>query len=29
MNIPDPRVLPSDTEGLSMPFMLVDDEAFA
>ena len=29
LNIPDPRVLPSDAEGLSMPFVLVGDEAFA
>jgi len=29
LNIPDPRVLPNDAEGLSMPFVLVDDEAFA
>ena len=28
LNIPDPRVLPSDAEGLSMPFVLVCDEAF-
>ena len=26
LNIPDPRVLPSDAEGLSMPFVLVGDE---
>jgi len=29
LNIVDPRVLPSDAEGLSMPFVLVCDEAFA
>jgi hypothetical protein len=29
LNIPDPRVLPSDAEGLSTPFVLVGDEAFA
>ena len=29
LNIPDPRVLPSDAEGLSMSFVLVGDEAFA
>ena len=29
LNTPDPRVLPSDAEGLSMPFVLVGDEAFA
>ena len=29
LNIPDPMVLPSDAEGLSMPFGLVRDEAFA
>ena len=29
LNIPDPRVLPSDAEGLSMPFVLVGDVAFA
>jgi hypothetical protein len=29
LNIPDPRVLPSDAEGLSMPSVLVGDEAFA
>jgi hypothetical protein len=29
LNIPDPSVLPSDAEGLSMPFMLASDEAFA
>ena len=29
LNIPDPRVLPSDAEGLSIPFVLVGDEAFA
>jgi hypothetical protein len=29
LNIPDPRVLPSDAEGQSMPFVLVGDEAFA
>jgi len=29
LNIPDPRGLPSDAEGLSMSFVLVDDEAFA
>ena len=29
LTIPDPRVLPSDAEGLSMPFVLVGDEAFA
>jgi len=29
LNIPDTRVLPSDAEGLSMPFVLVGDEAFA
>jgi hypothetical protein len=28
LNIPDPRVLPSDA-GLSMPFVLVGDEAFS
>jgi len=28
-NIPDPRVLHCDAEGLSMPFVLVGDEAFA
>jgi len=28
LNIPGPRVLPSDAEGLSMPFVLVGDEAF-
>jgi len=27
LNIPDPRVLPSDAEGLSMSFVLVGDEA--
>jgi len=27
LDIPDPRVLPSDAEGLSMPFVLVGDEA--
>jgi len=29
LNIPEPRVLPSDSEGLSMPFVLVGDEEFA
>jgi hypothetical protein len=29
MNIPDPTVLSSDSEGLSMPFVLMDEEAFA
>jgi hypothetical protein len=29
LNIPYPRALPSDAEGLSMPFVLVGDEAFA
>jgi hypothetical protein len=29
LNIPKPWVLPSDAEGLSMPFVLVGDEAFA
>ena len=29
LNIPDPTVLPSDAEGLSMPFVPVGDEAFA
>ena len=29
LNIPDPRVLPSDAEGLSTPFVLVGDEAVA
>jgi len=29
LNIPDPRILPSDEEGLSMPFVLVGEEAFA
>jgi len=29
LNTPDPMVLPSDAEGLSMPFVLVGDEAFA
>jgi hypothetical protein len=29
LNIPHLRVLPSDTEGLSMPFVHVGDEAFA
>jgi len=29
LNIPDPRDLSSDAEGLSMPFVLVGDEAFA
>ena len=29
LSIPDPRVLPSDAEGLSMPFVLVGEEAFA
>jgi len=29
LNSPDPRVLPSDAEGLSMPFVLVGDGAFA
>jgi hypothetical protein len=28
LNIPDPRVLPIDAEELSMPFVLVGDEAF-
>ena len=28
LDIPDARVLPSDAEGLSMPFVLVGDEAF-
>ena len=27
LNIPDPRVLPSDAEGLSMSLLLVGDEA--
>jgi len=27
VNIPDPRVLPSDAEGLSMSFVFVGDEA--
>jgi len=27
LDIPDPRVLPSDAEGLSMPFVFVGDEA--
>jgi hypothetical protein len=29
LNFPEPMVLPSDAGGLSMPFVLVDDEAFA
>jgi hypothetical protein len=29
LNIPDPRVLPSDTEVFSMPFVLVGDGLFA
>jgi hypothetical protein len=29
LNIPEPWVLPSDEERLYMPFVLVDDEAFA
>ena len=29
LNIPDPRVLPGDAEGLSMRFVLVGNEAFA
>jgi len=29
LNIPDPRVLPSDAEGLSMTFVVVGDEAVA
>ena len=29
LNIPDPRVVPNDAEGLSMPFVFVSDEAFA
>jgi hypothetical protein len=29
LNIPDPRVMPVDVEGLSMPFVLLGDEAFA
>ena len=29
LNIPEPRVLPSDAEGLSMPFLPTGDEAFA
>jgi len=29
LNISDPRVLSSDSEGLSMPLVLVGDEAFA
>jgi len=29
LNIPDPRVLPNDAEGLSMPFVIVDEESFA
>jgi hypothetical protein len=29
LNIPNPSVLPSDAEGLSMPFVLVGNEAFA
>jgi hypothetical protein len=28
LNIPDPRVLSRDAEGLSMPFVVVGDEAF-
>jgi len=27
LNIPDPRVLPSDAEGLSVSFVFVGDEA--
>jgi hypothetical protein len=29
LNIPDPKVVLSDAERLSIPFVLVDDEAFA
>jgi len=29
LNIPDPRVLPSDAEVLSLPFVLVGEQAFA
>ena len=29
LNIPYPRVLPSDTEGLAMPFVLVGGKVFA
>jgi hypothetical protein len=29
LNIRDPEVLPMDAEGLSMPLVLVGDEAFA
>jgi len=29
LNIPDLRDVPSDAEGLSMPFAFVGDEAFA
>ena len=29
LNIPVPRILPSDAEVLSMPFVFVGDEAFA
>ena len=29
LNIPDPRVVPSDSEGLSMSFVFVGDETFA
>ena len=29
LNIPDPRVLLSDAEGLSMPFVFMGDEAIA
>jgi len=29
VNIPDPRVLPSDAEVLSLPFVLVGEQAFA
>ena len=29
LNIPDPRVVPIDAEGLSMPFVPVGGEAFA
>jgi hypothetical protein len=29
LNIPEPRVLPIDAEGLAMPFQLLGDEVFA
>ena len=29
LNTPDPRVVTSDAEGLSMPFVFVGDEVFA